>query len=613
MSITQYAIRKPSLVFLLFCVAIAPPAFADKFIFRVAAPGIVGPLIHPIISLSAMSLTSGDIGGGMTLSISGNGLSEASSVMFGTTPGVVTAVGNTSLAVTVPAALAVGSVPVTVGDAYGQRVSVPGSFSYTDVLGLASGSPLTGFTSGGTQVTLTGTFSGVSDETFWIGGNPAVVTSWSNPFGAVVVTAPAGAAGNAAISVKRGSRTRVLPSNFSYTALLGVSSVAYLTQTPAGTTKLPPQGGSIQVQGTDFDSTTRVYVGAGGAIVPTAVTPTSLTFLAPAGTAGTSANVRVETLPQTYTAVNALSYVAPAISDVSPNTGSTLGGLLVTVSGSNFLPGATVKFGGTLGATPVVSADGLTITVKTPASMVETSAGVVVTNPGGTSILNPSKSFTYVLPTQNIAISSSSANYNLRSVLGTPTSSAKYVVTISSGVVLSSTSTSLAAFDTGNLPVGSKVTIINNGAIIGMGGIGGYNPAQGGNGGPALSTSFPLTVDNTGGYIFGGGGGGGGAGNGCGGGGGAGGGAGSAGGSRPGGMGSTGISGTGGSGGSDPAYGEYGGIGGDYGMAGQGGSYDHRLWEGAGGTGGNAVRLVNGATITWVAGNTAAKVKGAVN
>ena len=80
---------------------------------------------------------------------------------------------------------------------------------------------------------------------------------------------------------------------------------------------------------------------------------------------------------------SAVSGPLPTVSSVAPNSGPTAGGTAVTISGSNFVAGATVTFGGTA-ATGVVVVSGTSITATTPAG----SAGAVtvtVTNPGGQS------------------------------------------------------------------------------------------------------------------------------------------------------------------------------------------------------------------------------------
>jgi hypothetical protein len=84
--------------------------------------------------------------------------------------------------------------------------------------------------------------------------------------------------------------------------------------------------------------------------------------------------------------------VPPAVSSVSPNSGSTAGGTAVTITGTNFAAGATVTFGGTA-TTNVIAVNGTTITATTPAG----SAGAVtvtVTVSGQSGSLT--SGFTYV-------------------------------------------------------------------------------------------------------------------------------------------------------------------------------------------------------------------------
>ena len=107
------------------------------------------------------------------------------------------------------------------------------------------------------------------------------------------------------------------------------------------------------------------------------------------------------------------SVPAPTVSSVSPNTGSTAGGTVVTITGTNFVAGASVTFGATP-ATNVTVVLGTQITATAPAG----SAGAVavtVTNPGGQSG-SLSNGFTYIVPP---TISSVSPN-NGPTVGGTP-------------------------------------------------------------------------------------------------------------------------------------------------------------------------------------------------
>ena len=77
---------------------------------------------------------------------------------------------------------------------------------------------------------------------------------------------------------------------------------------------------------------------------------------------------------------------------LGPDTGPVTGGTAVTISGTNFITGATVSFGGTA-ATSVVVVSSTVITCVTPAHAAG-SVTVSVTTTGGT--VNFPNGFTYV-------------------------------------------------------------------------------------------------------------------------------------------------------------------------------------------------------------------------
>ena len=266
---------------------------------------------------------------------------------------------------------------------------------------------------------------------------------------------------------------------------------------------------------------------------------------------------------------------------------------------------------------------------------------------------------------RSVVISADQTNYNLFTALGSPASPIDVVVTVNSGITVRSNSTATPAFDEGALPSGSRVRLINNGKIYGMGGAGGGSKAgtinvggdvtytgtnsAGGAGGDALKLTAPTTIVNASGEIFGGGGGGG-SGTvveiqdsavyllaGGGGGGGRGANTSSAGVSglisgfyvdpsyqgTNGGTGSSSGAGSAGSGGTattegGPASGGAGGAGGDWATAGSnGGTFSSPYFTSTSGptTGGAAGKAVdlNGQSITWVSGNDSTHVKGAVS
>ena len=83
------------------------------------------------------------------------------------------------------------------------------------------------------------------------------------------------------------------------------------------------------------------------------------------------------------------------VTSVTPNSGSTLGGATVTIKGSGFLPGATVKIGNAATSVDVVSET--EITAKTSATAAGTDE-VVVTDANGTSTDGPSYSYFLAQP-----------------------------------------------------------------------------------------------------------------------------------------------------------------------------------------------------------------------
>ena len=89
------------------------------------------------------------------------------------------------------------------------------------------------------------------------------------------------------------------------------------------------------------------------------------------------------------------------------------------------------------------------------------------------------------------------------------------VVNVHPGVSVTSLDAAQPAFDTGILPAGSVLGLVNQGYIIGRGGDGGisWDPVAGTNGdgfdgGHAINLDMDMDIDNSGGYLFGGGGGG---------------------------------------------------------------------------------------------------------
>ena len=138
----------------------------------------------------------------------------------------------------------------------------------------------------------------------------------------------------------------------------------------------------MTITGTGFLSGATVSMGGTAATGVNVVSSTSITATTPAHAAGAVSVVVTNTDNQTGTFSNGYTYTtsnpAPTVSGISPNTGTTAGGTAVTITGTGFLAGATVSFGGTA-ATGVNVASGTSITATTPAHAAG-AVSVVVTN-----------------------------------------------------------------------------------------------------------------------------------------------------------------------------------------------------------------------------------------
>ena len=74
----------------------------------------------------------------------------------------------------------------------------------------------------------------------------------------------------------------------------------------------------------------------------------------------------------------------PTVTGLSPDHDFQTGGVTVTITGTGFVTGASVKFGAN-SATSVVLVNATTITATAPSSIIEGVAQVTVTTTGGTS------------------------------------------------------------------------------------------------------------------------------------------------------------------------------------------------------------------------------------
>ena len=289
----------------------------------------------PAPTISAMSVSSGPSLGRTTTVLTGTNFVVGTTVLFDAVPAANAAVVTaTSISVTTPAHAA-GPADVIVRLPDGQKATLAGGFTFNASAPPTIGSvnPVSG--TGGTQITIAG-------------------TGFANTNGASTNAASA-----AVVSVG----SSVCPNPNSPAALLPDSPcLAPIAPAPPAATPPIVQSATL-IQGLVPDA-------AGGSVPITVTNPDGQTATATFTYAGPAG--------------------APTLANLSPVSASSLGGTTVTLHGTGFVHGARVDFGKNSAArtSTVVSADGGTVTVVTPAGIFGL-VDVTVTNPGGLSATIP--------------------------------------------------------------------------------------------------------------------------------------------------------------------------------------------------------------------------------
>ncbi len=164
------------------------------------------------------------------------------------------------------------------------------------------------------------------------------------------------------------------------------SGFTYVGPAPTVTSVAPasgptPGGTGVTITGTNFVAGATVTLGGSAATGVTVASSTTITATTPAHAAGAVAVVVINLDAQSGTLPSGFTYVAPAptVSGVAPVSGPVAGGTPITITGANFVAGATVTLGGSA-ATGVTVLTSTTMSATTPAHAAGAVA-IVVTNP----------------------------------------------------------------------------------------------------------------------------------------------------------------------------------------------------------------------------------------
>jgi hypothetical protein len=358
----------------------SPVVAADDFTYTAAKPAITG--VNP---------TSGPTTGGTTVTITGTGFTGATAGAFATVAATsFTVVSATSITAVSPVG-SVGAKNIRVTTPSGTSpVVAADDFTYTAAKPAVTGiSPTSGPTTGGTTVTITGTsFTGATKVTFATVAAPSFTVVSATTITAV---SPPGAVGprNVQVTTPQGTSPAVAADDFTYTAAKpAVTGVSPASGPTTGRT-------TVTITGTAFTGATKVTFGTTAATSFTVVSATQITAVSPPG--GGTQNIRITTPSGTSPVVAAddftYSAAKPAVTGVSPTSGSRSGGTTVTITGTGFTGATKVAFG-TTAATSFTVVSATKITAVSPAAGVGT-RNIQVTTAQGTSPAVAADDFTY--------------------------------------------------------------------------------------------------------------------------------------------------------------------------------------------------------------------------
>ena len=289
---------------------------------------------------------------------------------------------------TIAANAATGAQNVTVTTSGGTSGAQPFTVNLAPPT-LTSISPNSGVQGQSVPVTLTGT-NFVAGATIGLSGAGITVSS-TTVVSATQITATFTIAANAATGAQ----------NVTVTTSGGTSGAQSFTVNlpPPTLTSISPnsgvqgQGVAVTLTGTNFVAGATIGVSGAGITVSntTVVSATQITatFAIAANAATGAQNVTVTTSGGTSGAqAFTVNLAPPTLTSISPNSGVQGQGVAVTLTGTNFIAGATVAVSGagiTVSNTTVASATQITATFTIAANAATGAQNVTVTTSGGTS------------------------------------------------------------------------------------------------------------------------------------------------------------------------------------------------------------------------------------
>ena len=338
---------------------------------------------------------------GTVVTITGTNFDDTATVRFGTVAATSSTL-NSATSITATAPTASGTVDITVAtDSGTSDTNANDQFTYSAGGGqpaVASVSPNSGPTTGGTVVTITGTNFPTAAATPGIAatlprlqvlfGDRLATSVTINTDRSITATSPPGS-GTVDVRVTTSGGTSPLnPPNDQFTYVVATAAP---TVTGIGPRGGPADGGTpVTITGTNFTSGATVSFASAPATGVTVNSATSITATSPAGTGTVDVTVTTSegtSAPSSADQFNyyqrAILWQGPTVTGISPRGGPETGGDEVTIMGSGFTGATQVKFGSTAAVNFTVEPTDTEIMAITPPGT--GTVDVTVTTPGGTS------------------------------------------------------------------------------------------------------------------------------------------------------------------------------------------------------------------------------------
>jgi len=353
-------------------------------------------ITSPVIS--SISPSSGGIAGGTSVTLTGINFTGATSITFDGIAATSLSIVNSTTITCITPAHSAGAVGIIVTNGGGPSDAFS-SFTYITPPSITDISPSSGVNTGGTSVTITGTnFTGATSVTF--GGIAATSLTVVDSTTITCITPAVNSDGDVGIIVTTEGGPSSEFSSFTYITPPVISSISPSSGSTVGET-------SVTITGKNFTGASSVTFDGLSATSLIILNSTTITCITPARTTAGDVGIIVTAEGGPSSEFSSFTYITPPnITEISPSSGSTLGGTNVTITGTNFTGATSVTFND-LAATTINVVNSTTITCITP----DHDAGdvdIIVTTEGGPS--DAFSSFTYITPPSITDISPSSGS-----------------------------------------------------------------------------------------------------------------------------------------------------------------------------------------------------------